>query len=119
MPAQNGAQGDRFVMRTGEELSRALQTQEFGRPLALGAVVQDAVDRKEFVPLAEFLNAQKSIYATSWIPTPWQAVRWGLKQLGVVGGESAEDRLVAGSFVVMANVEVRTQHLQPSLCKPN
>ncbi|KAL1588170.1 hypothetical protein WHR41_03208 [Cladosporium halotolerans] len=105
VPAQNGAQSDRFVMRTGEELSRALQTQEFGRPLALGAVVQDAVDRKELVPLAEFLNAQKSIYAKSWIPTPWQAVRWGLKQLGVVGGESAEDRLVAGSFVVMANVE--------------
>jgi len=95
------------VLKTGEELSRSLQTQEFGRPLALGAVLQDAVERKELVPLAEFLNAKKSIYAKTWIPTPWQAVSWGLKQLGVMGGESVEDKLVAGNFVVMANVEVR------------
>lgn len=100
------------MLRTGEELSKTLQTQEFGRPLALGAVVQDAVDRKELVPLKEFLDAKKSIYAKTWIPTPWQAVSWGLKQLGVVGGEPAEDRLVAGNFVVMANLEVRFHAVQ-------
>jgi charged multivesicular body protein 7 len=94
-------------LRTGEELSKALETQEFGRPLAIGAVVQDAIDKKELVPLKEFLNAQKSIYAKTWVPTPWQAVSWGLKQLGVIGGEPAEDKLVAGTFVVMANLEVR------------
>jgi charged multivesicular body protein 7 len=107
MPAQAGTNNDRFVLKTGAKLSKALQTQEYGQPLALGAVVQDAVDRKELVPLAEFLNAKKSIYAKTWIPTPWQAVSWGLKQLGVMGGESVEDKLVAGNFVVMANVEVR------------
>jgi charged multivesicular body protein 7 len=107
IPSQAGANSDRFVLKTGEELSRSLQTQEFGRPLALGAVLRDAVERKELVPLAEFLNAKKSIYAKTWIPTPWQAVSWGLKQLGVMGGESVEDKLVAGNFVVMANVEVR------------
>ena len=107
IPSQAGANSDRFVLKTGEQLSRSLQTQEFGRPLALGAVLQDAVERKELVPLAEFLNAKKSIYAKTWIPTPWQAVSWGLKQLGVMGGESVEDKLVAGNFVVLANVEVR------------
>lgn len=106
MPAQTDAQNDRLVLRTSEELERSLQTQEFGRPLALGAVVQDAVDRKELVPLREFMEAKKSMYARSWIPTPWQAVSWGLKQLGVTGGEAAEDKLIAGSFVVMANLEV-------------
>lgn len=75
--------------------------------MAIGAVVQDAIDKKELVPLKEFLNAQKSIYAKTWVPTPWQAVSWGLKQLGVIGGEPAEDKLVAGTFVVMANLEVR------------
>ena len=107
IPAQTGATNDRFVLKTGEELSKALQTQEFGRPLAIGAVVQDAIDSKELVPLREFLNTQKSIYAKSWVPTPWQAVSWGLKQLGVMGGEPTEDKLVAGNFVVMANLEVR------------
>jgi charged multivesicular body protein 7 len=107
IPSQAGANSDRFVLETGEELSRSLQTQDFGRPLALGAVLQDAVEKKELVPLAEFLNAKKNIYAKTWIPTPWQAVSWGLRQLGVMGGESVEDKLVAGNFVVMANVEVR------------
>lgn len=68
--------------------------------------MRDAVQRKELVPLREFLDAKKSIYAKSWVPTPWQVVSWGLRQLGVTGGDSAEDRLVAGNFVVMANVEV-------------
>lgn len=107
IPAQTGTQNDCFVLNTGEELSKALQTQEFGRPLAIGAVIQDAVDKKELVPLKEFLSTQKSIYAKSWVPTPWQAVSWGLRQLGVMGGEPTEDKLVAGSFVVMANLEVR------------
>lgn len=107
IPAQTGTQNDCFVLNTGEELSKALQTQEFGLPLAIGAVIQDAVDKKELVPLKEFLNTQKSIYAKSWVPTPWQAVSWGLRQLGVMGGEPTEDKLVAGSFVVMANLEVR------------
>jgi len=107
IPARTGANNDRFVLKTGEELSKALQTQEFGRPLAIGAVVQDAIDRKELVPLKDFLSTQKSIYAKTWVPTPWQAVSWGLKQLGVMGGEPTEDKLVAGNFVVMANLEVR------------
>lgn len=69
--------------------------------------MDDAVRRKELVPLKDFLDSKNSIYAKSWVPTPWQVFSWGLKQLGVMGGESAEDRLVAGNFVVMANVEVR------------
>lgn len=112
LPAQTGAQKDRFVIRTGEELSRSLQTQEFGRPLALGAVVQDAVNKKELVLLSEFLGTKKSIYAKTWLPTPWQAVSWGLKQLGVIGGESEDDKLVAGSFVVVTNLEVGAKHFQ-------
>jgi charged multivesicular body protein 7 len=107
IPTHAGMNNDHFVLKTGEELSKALQTQEYGRPLALGAVVQDAVNKKELIPLVEFLNAKKSIYAKNWIPTPWQAVSWGLRQLGIMGGEPVEDRLLAGNFVVMANVEVR------------
>ena len=72
----------------------------------MGAVVDDAVKRKELVPLKDFLESKGSIYAKSWVPTPWQVVSWGLRQLGVLGGDLAEDRLVAGNFVVMANVEV-------------
>ncbi|KAK3069974.1 hypothetical protein LTR53_011260 [Teratosphaeriaceae sp. CCFEE 6253] len=105
IPAQIGAQNDRFTIHAGEDLSRALQTQEFGRPLALGSVLEDAVRKKELIPVRDFLDAKQSVYAKSWIPTPWQVMSWGLRQLGVIGREGAEDKLVTGDFVVMANVE--------------
>lgn len=108
VPSHSAAQQqDHFVLQTGEELARALQTPEFGRPLAIGCVVDEAVRRKELIPVREFLDARESVYARHWLPTPWQVVSWGLRQLGVMGGEGAEDRLVRGDFVVMAHVEVR------------
>lgn len=100
------SQHDHFVLQTGEELARALQTQELGRPLALGTVIDEAVRRKELIPVKEFLEAKESIYAKHWLPTPWQVMSWGLRQLGVIGGDSSEDKLVRGEFVIMDNLEV-------------
>ncbi|THY34915.1 hypothetical protein D6D01_01782 [Aureobasidium pullulans] len=90
---------------SGEDLSRALNSTQWGRPLALGAVIQDALDKREFVPLDDFLNSTKSVYAKSWIPSPWQVVSWGLKQVGVASLFDTSDKLSVGNFVVMANVE--------------
>ncbi|KAH0343369.1 hypothetical protein KCU83_g8868, partial [Aureobasidium melanogenum] len=98
-------QPSHVVFGSGEELSRALNSQQWGRPLALGAVIQDAVERREFIPLDDFLNATKSVYAKSWIPSPWQVVSWGLKQVGVASLFGASDKLSVGNLVVMANVE--------------
>ncbi|KAG9660915.1 hypothetical protein KCU64_g2894, partial [Aureobasidium melanogenum] len=105
-PASTAAgQPSHVVFGSGEELSRALNSQQWGRPLALGAVIQDAVERREFIPLDDFLNATKSVYAKSWIPSPWQVVSWGLKQVGVASLFGASDKLSVGNLVVMANVE--------------
>ncbi|KAI4851824.1 hypothetical protein E4T45_04928 [Aureobasidium sp. EXF-8846] len=93
------------VFGSGEELSRALNSPQWGRPLALGAVIQDAIEKHEFVPLDDFLNATKSIYAKSWIPSPWQIVSWGLKQVGVASLFGVSDKLSVGNLVVVANVE--------------
>lgn len=106
IPAQAGAEHDRFLLHSGEELARALATREFGRPLALGAAIEDAARRKELVQLREFLDAKKSVYAKSWVPSAWQVLSWGLRQLGIAGEGSSGDKLVAGDFVIMANVEV-------------
>jgi charged multivesicular body protein 7 len=105
IPSSSSAHHDRFVLHSGEELSRALQTQEYGRPLALGAAIEDAVRNKEFIQLKQFLDAKQSVYASSWLPTPWQIVNWTLRQLGVKG-ESNNDTLVSADFVIMPNVEV-------------
>ncbi|OQO09592.1 hypothetical protein B0A48_04994 [Cryoendolithus antarcticus] len=104
IPAQNTTH-DRFSIRTGEELARALTTPEHGRPLALGAVIEDAVAKRELIPLRTFLDAKMTIYAKSWVPSPWQVIQWGLRQLGAGSGDLGEDKLVAGNFVAVANVE--------------
>ncbi|CAD0110893.1 unnamed protein product [Aureobasidium uvarum] len=99
-------QASHVVFGSGEDLSRALNSAQWGRPLALGAVIQDAVDKREFISLNDFLNATKSVYAKSWIPSPWQVVSWGLKQVGVASLFGTSDKLSVGNLVVMANVEL-------------
>ncbi|KAI5362618.1 putative Snf7 family protein [Septoria linicola] len=114
IPSQTGEAGgsSRFVMESGENLLRELNTQQYGRPLALGAVLEDAMNSKALIPLREFLDRKDSLYHKSWIPTPWQVVTWGLRQLGVIGGTSSEDKLVKGNFVVVANVEAAAKVVQ-------
>ncbi|OCK80152.1 hypothetical protein K432DRAFT_298294 [Lepidopterella palustris CBS 459.81] len=104
IPAR-GEENDLLSIRTGEELSRALASKEWGRPMALGAVIHDAVKKKEMVPLKDFLTSQTSIYSRSWTISPWQIISWGLRQLGVLDEPGSRDNLAVGNFVVMANVE--------------
>ncbi|KAH9833612.1 putative SNF7 family protein [Teratosphaeria destructans] len=113
LPSQAGAtQHDHFLLSSGEALAQALTTAEHGRPLALGSVIEEAVKRKELVPLLEFLDGKGSIYAKSWLPSLWQVFSWGLRHLGVMGdGDGAEDKLVRGDFVIMANVEAAANNV--------
>lgn len=99
------ATSSHLAFSSGDELAKALQTQQYGRPPALDAVIKDAVDKRELIPLNDFLSARRSIYSKTWVPSPWQVVSWGLRQVGA-GGLLGGDKLAVGSFVVLANVEV-------------
>ena len=92
-----------LVLDADEPLLRALESKQYGRPLALGAVIREAALAKDLVPLPDFLKARESIYYKSWTSLPWNAVSWGLRQLGLTGGNT--DRLPGGRFVVLANAE--------------
>ncbi|EME78922.1 uncharacterized protein MYCFIDRAFT_205205 [Pseudocercospora fijiensis CIRAD86] len=104
IPSQTSGSNSPFILESSPELLRELQTQEYGQPLALGAVLEDAVKSKALLPLKEFLENKQSLYHKSWIPTPWQLLAWALRQAGL-GGGGAQDRLVRSQFVVVANVE--------------
>ncbi|KAI9836589.1 MAG: hypothetical protein M1819_001221 [Sarea resinae] len=78
-----GASNDLLVLRTGAELLQELETRDWGRPLALGTVISEAVARKEMVPLSEFQTATTRL----------------------AGGASGEDKLSVGRFVVVGNIE--------------
>ncbi|TGO61079.1 hypothetical protein BCON_0030g00370 [Botryotinia convoluta] len=101
MPSQ-GSSPDLLILRADDELLRALDTNEWGRPLSLGVVVQEAVAKKELMPLGEFMNATDSIYNRSWTIKPWDIVGWGLKQIGISFGGG---KLPGGKLVILGNVE--------------
>jgi charged multivesicular body protein 7 len=99
---------DYLSFSTGEELARALELRPYGRPTGLSEVIKDAVERRELVPLDEYLKQVESIYSRRWVPTPWEVVRWGLRSLGLVGQTG---NFTVGKFVVVENVELAAQEV--------
>ncbi|KAF2797834.1 hypothetical protein K505DRAFT_322280 [Melanomma pulvis-pyrius CBS 109.77] len=102
---------DLLNIRTGDELASALQHQQYGRPTCLPAVIHDAVSKKEMIPLKDFLASPTSIYKSSWVPSPWGVLQWGLRQIGVLGQPGFGDKLDVGNFVVLSNVEAAANEL--------
>lgn len=100
-----GASCDTLVLNLDEELLRALEHPEWGRPLALGTVVRDAMAKKEMMPVAEYQAAHESIYHKSWAVTPWGILSWGLRHLGLASGQDGEDHLPVGKLVIISNIE--------------
>ncbi|KAF9881611.1 snf7 family protein [Colletotrichum karsti] len=101
-----------LVVNVDEQLVRSLESKQFGRPLALGTVVREAVNDKDLYPLKEFLAAKDSIYAKTWSQVPWSVVSWAAGQLGFGGkSTSGEDKLPKGQFVVIKNVETTAKGL--------
>ncbi|GAB1316737.1 hypothetical protein MFIFM68171_06947 [Madurella fahalii] len=101
-PRGRGATADLFVLHSDEQLLRALESKQYGPPLALGAVVREALAARDLMPLSEFLAAKESIYRRPW--SVWNLAAWTMRQLGVADMLKS-DRLQPGQFVVIANVE--------------
>ncbi|OTA63235.1 hypothetical protein K449DRAFT_394525 [Hypoxylon sp. EC38] len=102
-PSKSTTRNHLILDLDGDSLLRSLETKQFGRPLALGTVLQDAIASGEMMPLQQFLKAKGSIYYRSWGSLPWTVVSWGLRQVGI-GGPG--DSLPKGQFVVLHNLEV-------------
>jgi charged multivesicular body protein 7 len=100
-----GNSPDLLVLNVDEELLRALETKEWGRPLALGSVVHDSVMKEEMMPLRDFLVANESIYRRPWVTLPWNIVSWGFRQLGLAGGQHGGRNSSMGKLVIISNVE--------------
>ena len=116
-----------LILTSGPALLDALQSDRYGRPLALDAVIREAVQARDLVPLEAFLRAKESIYdRRSWsawaVSLPWNALSWGLHRLGVVEGRPQQaqgqpaffslifpstsgSRIAPDQLVVLANVE--------------
>lgn len=97
-----------LVLQSGDALLDALASPTYGRPSGLGCVLDECVRQGIFVDLKDFLAAENSIYARSWVPSPWAVVRWGLRQAGLSWGASYEGsggRLKQGRLVLVPALE--------------
>ncbi|KAI4624370.1 hypothetical protein J4E83_004044 [Alternaria metachromatica] len=108
---RQGTTHDLLNIRAADELARALQHPQYGKPTCLPAVFHEAVQKKEMVPLKDFMSSKESIYKTSWIPSPWQVLQWSLRQVGVLGQVRAPAKMEVGNFVVVKNVEVAADEI--------
>ncbi|KAI1748442.1 Snf7-domain-containing protein [Xylaria castorea] len=99
-PARN-----HLTLELDDALLRALESKQFGRPLALGTVLQEALAGGEMIPLPHFLKATQSIYHKSWGRISWEVAGWALRQVGLTGGPG--DSMPKGQVVVVVqNLEV-------------
>lgn len=108
--ANAGGSGNRnlLVLSTDESLIRALESRQYGRPLAIGVAVQEAMAAGDLIPLKDFLSAKQSIYDRSWSwgALPLTAVSWGFRQLGAMAGLGGpSEKMPKAQLVVVANLE--------------
>ncbi|KAL7266286.1 hypothetical protein RUND412_011174 [Rhizina undulata] len=106
---------DTLVLHTGEDLLNSLCTRNYSRPLALGTVVNEAINSKEFIPLDQFLNQKESIYASYWI-NPWAILGWGLERVGLKSSGVTDERVPAGKFVLIPNVASLAKEVLHHIC---
>ncbi|KAJ2893414.1 hypothetical protein MKZ38_008694 [Zalerion maritima] len=97
-----------LLLETGPRLIQSLESKQFGRPLALGAVLRDAINDGTLMPLDQFTSRTESVYTKSsapWSSVPESVIWWGLRQIGIGDPSTGEDKLPEGSFVIVPNLE--------------
>ncbi|PGH03324.1 hypothetical protein AJ79_07402 [Helicocarpus griseus UAMH5409] len=109
------ANSDLLVLRTGNTLMAELETKEWGRPVALQSVIDEAVRSNSMIPLETFQTSSTSPLKTSWIrlpspPTLSQVVGWGMKQLrgfiyDIEGYSDGSGKLQAMNLVLVDNLK--------------
>ncbi|KAI9725218.1 MAG: hypothetical protein M1828_003399 [Chrysothrix sp. TS-e1954] len=105
-----------LTLETGSSLAEMLEYKGLGRPAGLGAVFDDLVQRRQLVPLKEYLETKTSIYGQrSWLqlPTPWTVISWALRQAGLLGEGST--KLACGQYVRIAALETASSAILKQL----
>ncbi|PYH96424.1 SNF7 family protein [Aspergillus ellipticus CBS 707.79] len=109
---------DHLVLRADESLLRDLELAESGRPVALGAVFDEATRNRSMVPLQLYRSNGASLRKPGWgidtsVLSPWMVMSWGMRQLKgvVVGSEEATPRLQAQVLVLVGNLKETADHV--------
>jgi charged multivesicular body protein 7 len=94
---------DALVLDVTTQLLCETACAPWGAPLGLGAVVHEAVDRGDWIPLERFLSDSVSMYDRSWSVTG--AISWVWRRLVEYTAGGEDEALQAGRFVLRRNLE--------------
>ncbi|KAF2734959.1 hypothetical protein EJ04DRAFT_576509 [Polyplosphaeria fusca] len=117
IPSQ-GPSHDLLSIQAGHGLVQALQHKQHGLPTCLPVVFADAEAKKEMVPLKDFLASDTTIYQTSWMPSPWEILQWGLRLAGVLEQPGFGDKLKTENLVVVGNLEIAANQVLKQMADP-
>ncbi|PON21277.1 hypothetical protein TGAM01_v209868 [Trichoderma gamsii] len=117
--SRQGSKSSTLVFDIDESLRRSLSSKQFGQPLALGTVINEALVQRDLIPLQTFLQSTQNIYQQqqSWSQVPWNVVGWALRQIGVIDPIRGEDKIPKGNYVVMKNVEATSRELGATIAE--
>ncbi|KAJ5873953.1 uncharacterized protein N7529_002383 [Penicillium soppii] len=105
---------DHLILRTDESLLRDLESSEWGRPVALGTVIDEAVRKNSMIPLKIYKTTPGLLQKKSqWrvidpgVLSPWNVMSWGVRQLkGFVVSESdSAPELQVQELVLVDNLQ--------------
>ncbi|KAL4812772.1 Snf7-domain-containing protein [Aspergillus spinulosporus] len=116
-----------LILHVSERLLRDLETPELGRPVALGAVFEEAVWNRTMVPVHLYKASAASLRKPQWglIDTtalsPWNVMAWGLKQIRgvVVGSGSDAPSLQTQELVLVSNLQEAAEKLAKQVLDAN
>lgn len=105
----------RLVLQADRSLLERLKLERIGKPLAIGAVVNELCSTKALMSLPEFMSARISIYDSGWLPyriasfVVGRPLWWALGQIGVIGDENVSSSSQRddwyGEYVLMELLE--------------
>ncbi|KAJ5083549.1 hypothetical protein N7456_012976 [Penicillium angulare] len=104
---------DHLLIRTDESLLRDLEIPEWGRPVALGSVIDEAMRKRTMVPLPVYKTTPGSLRKTEWrlvdpaALSPWNVMSWGARQLKglVIGDSDSSPKLQTQELVLVDNLQ--------------
>ncbi|KAJ5948626.1 hypothetical protein N7454_001933 [Penicillium verhagenii] len=104
---------DHLLLRTDESLARILELPEWGRPVALGAVFDEAMRKRSMVPLPLYKTTPGCLRKNQWrlidpaALSPWNVMSWGVRQLKgfVIGDGESAPKIQVQELVLVENLE--------------
>ncbi|KAG6005903.1 hypothetical protein E4U21_007537 [Claviceps maximensis] len=104
-----------LVLSVDASLLRALESKQYGQPLALSSAIRDAISCRKFIPLGSFLSPSPMTHPSTLASLTWKAAGWAFGMLRGTNTDGGQDVLPTGRYVLTSNVDAVCQAFQTQL----